>query len=124
MCLLSAVDPRGYSCACPEGIELDNSGRSCVCECLIILTSVHLNCFTDEKYTYDAKGSCILTPHANDFPFPTGSCLEAGHTACCTEGACYGTSASCYCDRACYGLEDCCTDIGSVCHSGERTLTQ
>ena len=56
LCLLSAIDPRGYSCACPDGIELDSSGRSCVCECSIILTSVH-HCFTDEnRLTFDAKG--------------------------------------------------------------------
>ena len=29
LCLLSAVDPRGYSCSCPKGMVLDDDSRSC-----------------------------------------------------------------------------------------------
>jgi hypothetical protein len=28
-CQLSAVDPRGYSCSCPEGMVLDDGLHSC-----------------------------------------------------------------------------------------------
>ena len=29
-CLLSSVDPRGYSCDCPEGMILDDNQLNCV----------------------------------------------------------------------------------------------
>ena len=30
MCLLSAVDPRGYSCDCPQGMILGDNNSNCI----------------------------------------------------------------------------------------------
>ena len=30
LCLLSAVDPRGYSCHCPHGMRLDDDEKGCI----------------------------------------------------------------------------------------------
>ena len=32
MCLLSANSPAGFSCACPDGYELDSDGTNCTCK--------------------------------------------------------------------------------------------
>ena len=30
LCLLSSIQVSGYSCACPEGLNLDSDGRTCL----------------------------------------------------------------------------------------------
>ena len=37
MCLLSATDPNGYSCACPDGYELSSDNTDCTCELSILV---------------------------------------------------------------------------------------
>ena len=34
LCLLSAVDPRGFSCACPDGIALQEDRQNCTVLCM------------------------------------------------------------------------------------------
>ena len=55
---------------------------------------------------------------------PTGSCVSADYTACCTTGYCAGYPANCFCDRDCHARGDCCSDTADICEDCECHTSQ
>ncbi|CAI8033001.1 Low-density lipoprotein receptor-related protein 6, partial [Geodia barretti] len=92
LCLLSVTDPRGYSCACPLGYELDGTGLD-----------------------------CFMSPTSTPLP-EFGSCVSAGYTVCCVTGYCAGYPANCFCDRDCHARGDCCFDTPDLCEDYDSYL--
>ena len=43
ICLLSATNSSGYSCACPDSLVLDENQRDCISECLIWCVTTSLS---------------------------------------------------------------------------------
>ena len=110
-CLLSAVNPRGYSCNCPEEMLLSNDLANCILQ----------NTTTVAVFSPSRTGiklfSTSLTDNNNNYF--SGSCMASGHHSCCESG-CQDNSSSCYCDDICHdvGIEDCCSDVPLNCERG------
>ena len=114
LCLLSAVDPRGYSCNCPEEMLLSNDFTNC------ILQNATTTVFSPSRPGI-AIANCFLHPYTdNEYYVYSGSCMASGHHSCCETAACQDNSSSCYCDYICHdvGIEDCCSDAPLNCERG------
>ena len=110
-CLLSAVDPRGYICDCPDGMILgDGSASNCTLQ-IEITTVLSPSLLGITNYSYNR-----WEYHKNCFP---GSCMANGHSSCCNN-SCQDNSLTCYCDTICHdsGILDCCSDVPLDCEQG------
>ena len=106
-CLLSAVDPRGYSCNCPEEMLLSNDLANCTLQNATTTVTV----FSPSRPGIQLF-SISLTD--NNYSF-SGSCMASGHHSCCS---CLDNSSSCFCDHACHNAGDCCSDVPLNCEPG------
>ena len=111
LCLLSAVDPRGFSCDCPDEMTLEEDGQNC---------TIALNGTTPPLVNQGKSHTmcCIVLQMKNVMLLvciSAGSCREANYTECCTSGACEGEPKNCFCDALCQTFKDCCRDALELC---------
>lgn len=121
LCLLSAVDPRGYSCDCPEGMVLSSDLTNCIFQDAITTVfslSHHGIIIVAHMHTIKVLllYISILTMNIS------GSCVASGRSSCCETG-CQDNSSSCYCDSICHNEDnlDCCSDVPLDCEQGTPT---
>ena len=109
-CLMSAVDPRGYSCDCSDGMILDDGQSNCTFQNKISFLSPSSQIGYSLRMNMTRKLLLLLS----------GSCVASGHTSCC---GCQDNSTTCYCDAACHSsrYEDCCSDVPLDCEQGMYT---
>ena len=109
LCLLSAVDPRGYSCNCPHGMSLGSDQSTCTGAVSVQHTDGNLVAITNQLHALQPKWLLVIV----------GSCIAAGYnSSCCSSGSCLGgpsSSSYCHCDANCRLFEDCCSDVAKDC---------
>ena len=110
-CLLSAVDPRGYSCDCPEGMVLGDDLANCIFQ--NGTTSV-LSFSNTPLGNLMTMSCCDLECNAWMTIF-SGSCAANAYSSCCVNGSCQGSPSNCYCDANCHLFKDCCSDVAREC---------
>ena len=111
-CLLSAVDPRGFSCHCPEGMTLGDDLASCtfkngttIAPSLSPLGNIIIRS-SKASIGYIKLDHCMVS----------GSCLASGYSSCCVNSSsCWISSSNCFCDANCHLFKDCCSDVPPDC---------